>query len=62
MVQLGINPRVMFVLFPFSGDKERGMRNGIILEDVLEKRRPFRGPVKAFPPWAYEWLGGPRKI
>lgn len=31
MVQFGINPRVIFVLFPFSGDMEHGMRNGIYL-------------------------------
>lgn len=38
MVQFGIHPRVMFLLFPLSGDMEHGMRKGIILVDVLECR------------------------
>lgn len=46
MVQFGIHPRVMFELFPFSGDVEHGIRNRIILEDVLEKSRSSRGTVK----------------
>lgn len=62
MVQFGINPRVMFVLFPFSGDMEHGMRNRIILKDVLKKSISSRGTVKGSPPLAYEWHSGPRKL
>lgn len=49
MVQFGSNPRVMFVLFPFSGDMEHGMRNRIILKDVLKKSISSRGTVKGSP-------------
>lgn len=36
----------MFELFPFSGDVEHGMRNRIILKDVLQKSRSSRRTVK----------------